>query len=1033
MNIGTFFIGRPVFASVINLFVVIVGLVCCSKLPTFELPKVSQGSLTVSADYSGSSPVIMEQIASTLEKAISDVSGIKSTTTNISSGRCSINLELEDDANDVDKLSSQIENKLRVVAPDLPDRMRPPIVSKYDLNDKPIMHITLSSSKHSPSELRSILSELVRELKAITGISNVSVSGEGTMPKAYSMVVNLDPVKMYTYGISPQRVQEAIRSQNYLSPSAEVISDNKIYAAVADASLNTVDEFSQIIVYSNNESSIVRLADIADVSLEMNNRSDSFQTFDGKEIAAAAVMCQSGANIIKVAQEVKKRINNMSVSGDMILDCVDTSAKYIKASLKRVVKTIVEATILVSILTLLFFRSIISSVIPLVAIPICVAGGITMAYCLGFSINIMTLLAILLAVSLVIDDAMVVLESIYSKIEQGMNPTKAAIKGITEVQFSIIGMTLTIVAVYAPFMLSTTYVGRLFREFAFALAGMVVVSGVVALILTPMMSAKLLKNHRELNWLPIRLFNAGFKRVESLYSNMLNIILNYRKRFIFGCLVVFVFSLGLMKYKLESIMTPAEDRGFIHSQFTFPPGTRIESAKAVLTNIESKIRSILTKKENSKTRIFLTYSEDVVASSAYLILILPDRQYRRSVHKIQDALKNKISPEFIELMPHFSAGSSGFNTGGRDFDVYIKSIAGKNTLKNSIDTVYRCIRKMNGKNILQSRTHEEPIYQYSFDRDRAAEMNIRLDFLEKTLGSVRVNPPAGYYDYLKPDGSKVRATVITKVKDTMSNNMEMLLFEYGQDKFLPIVELLKESGFTYQIPNILHKDGIDAINLSCDITGSPLANYNKLKSMLKGIMPSGVWIEPGNSLKKLFEEGNNLLLMFILSVVFIYLIIAAQFESIISPFIVICTVPLAISGGIIGLALLPFGSMNIYSKIGLITLVALITKHGIMLVDLFNQKLNHLTSSDQIYDDTLAKNIILESAKQRFRPIIMTTLAMVLGSIPLLFPSGYGYEATQQIGIVIVFGLTIGTIVTTFLIPCVLTFIYRYMIHQNKV
>lgn len=1046
MNFSSFFIKRPIFASVINVFMLIIGLVCYTKLPTFEYPQVSSGVLTVQAENAGSPPVMMEQIARTLEKSISSVSGIKSSVTTITNGNCAITITLKDDA-DISALSTDIENKLRMIASDLPQNMRPPKVSKRDLNNKPVMHIGLSSPRYSVVELRSTLSELTQELKAISGISNVSVSGEYGMPKAYSIVVSLDPVKMHAYGVSPQRVQEAIRSQNYMSPTAQIISDNRLYASIADASLNTTEEFSDIIVHTSKEGSIVRISDIGEVSLEMNSRPDSFSTLNGNDIAFASIMCQSGANVIQISKEVTTRVKNIakSLPDDMKLEVVLDNSKYISSSLKRVYKTILEAAGLIAVLTLLFFKSIISSIIPLVTLPICLASGMAMMYVAKFSINMMTLLSNLLAVGLVVDDAFLVLENIYAKIERGMPVFRAAVTGMREVQFSVIAMTMTIVAVYAPFMLSTTMVGRIFKEFAFSLAGMVVASGFVALILTPMMSAKLLRWNTELHWWPIIKFNDGFHWVENSYIKLLRTIIYYRNRFISVCILIFISSVLIMRYGLSSIMVPEQDQGMIYMSFTFAPGTRIEIAQKTLIQIEQIIRQVLSDKENAYTNLLTSYSESAVAERGDITMILPDKG-RRSTQQLSALLKAAIEPLYNDLMPNISIGSSPFSSDGRAFEVCIKSISGKTSLAQGSSTVGQFMRQIGGKSILQTNTTPEPIYRYAFDRHRAAEMNIPLNFLEKTLGAVRSNPPSGYYDYKKDDGSTVRAMVVTKLADHHSGNADMLLFEYGQNQILPVAELFQENDFTYQVASIMHKDGIDAINMSCnDMPGSPLEQYNKLNSMIDKALPDGVWLEPGDSLQKLIEEGNNLILMFILAIIFIYLIMAAQFESLLSPLVVMCTVPLTISGAIIGLRLFPMGSINLYSQIGMITLIALITKHGIMLVDLFTKKMSgqdenaHNHNNGQSHEirrinDEINHNdyhhvvhVVTETARDRFRPIVMTTLAMVLGSIPLIFPSGYGYELTQQIGIVLVFGLTFGTVITTFLIPCILVMTSKYI------
>lgn len=1012
MKISEICIRRPVFAWVMTFILILLGVVSFNRLAVQKYPSVEQSYITIESTLNGASPEVVEaQVTRVIEDAISGLEGIKEITSSSGVEESKVSIEfspgrrVEDAANDIRDRLSKFKDRL-------PHEMNDPTLIKSRSDDRAIVTLALTSDTLDSSELADYaMREIQKDLESINGIARVDVLGAGV----YKMRLKLDPVKMASVNITVADVMQAIKQQNIEKPAGKLISNEREYLVTTVASIETAEEFDRLPI-ANREGRIILLRDLGGAELSADDRKTRTR-FNGKTGVSIGVVKQATSNPIEVAHSVKKLLPKIEerLPQQMKLHVASDQTRYIEESIFHVYKTIFESTFLVILVVFAFLRSLRASIIPLVTIPVSLIGVVFFMYLLGFSINILTLMAMVLAIGLVVDDAIVVLENIYRYIEEGMKPYEAAVKGVREISFAIIAMTLTLVAVYAPIALVKGVIGKYFTEFAITLAGAVLISGFAALTLTPMMCARLLGNEqtsivpKSATWW-LR-FKDSFRsdlwldRVEAFYEAYLSQLLVNPLRLV-GSAFILAFLGAATYYMLPRELFPNEDQGMI-----FIEGQAAQAATIDFTDkYIQQLDQILAEVPEIERRI------TQINNPTYDVSIQLRSDRVRSTKEIEKDLKVKLS-DITGLTVNFKGSGGGY-----DQSDIVEFVVGGNKTHSELKNIDRAI----GLGLYQSplivgvKSNRQPDtedYTVTIKRDKASSLGIDPGAIADTIDAlVRGRKSSSF----KRDNKlfDVMVEVIDQARQT-PNDITNLFMKANDKKgsLVPLAELVEvnsRSGPT----SIFHHNRVRAVSNTAILkprTGQQ-AGIDLVSSVAKERLPAETRFEFTGETRKFIEESSNLFMIFAMALIFIYLVMAAQFESWIDPFIIILTVPLSLAGAVITLRLIDNGTMNVYSMIGLVTLIGLITKHGILIVDVANKK----------RDDGMAKlEAVISASIIRLRPILMTTFAMVLGAVPLALVGGAGFEARRQIGWVIVGGMSIGTLFTLFVLPAVYLLLSR--------
>ena len=1030
-NIAQFFINRPVFATAINIVIGVLGFVCLFKVPIREYPNIERKIINVSMEYAGASVEVVEsQIAYRFEEALSSVPGLQNMSTKITPGMCDIQLAFGVDDN-IDTSANEVESRLRRIRADLPENLREPTIVKVDPNAQASFSLALLGPGYNSSELSDKMTRYVKsQLESIPGVASVIIPGQSGTSMTYAIDVHMRPDDMAALKITPEDLFRALSTQSFVQPAGDVILGDKTYRMTVKAGLNTVEDFGKVIV-KEKLGRIIRVSDVADVKLGDDDKKQRIR-YNGQVVSLCYVKVQPSANLIQIAKSIKKKIPEINKSlpdKNLKLEIVVDKSEYINSALYRLLRTILEAVLLVGLVVLFFLKSFRTSIIPLVTIPVCLLSGFFIMYLLGFTINVITLLAMLLAVGLVVDDSIVLIERFSENIDHGMNPIEACVKGMSEIQVAVAGMTLTLISVYLPISLLSSTWGKFFNEFALSLAGMVLVSGLVAFVLTPTMSASLLGKSTR-TYMPIEVFNSFFESIKSRYYLLLKEALRFGNLVILASIALFAASLFIAKNFINQVSEPESDKGHIYLDlYAYRSG--LSTVAPVIELLESLkedpkykniIKSIITSFYSGSDKIDIQF------------VLKGDTRTRKSCTQIVNELKQRLGSELSDYMPSYYFPSSPLTESNR-FGVTIKTSRGYDELEDIGSELSGILGALPSpyqtSNVQVSRTRPEKTFNAVPNRDRAYLLGVRLEDIRNAIKWItRGNPPADRYE---KDGRQYPVRLWVSEDERRNIDVVKQFYvrsstkrnEVRDDWELISLRDLVDIEETKTRPLLQHEDSARAFYLYSEFINKDvdmLSAYQSFEKRANKVLPPGYTISPSRNIAKMLEERNNILIMMALALVFVYLVMAAQFESFLDPFIVMCTVPLATSWALLSLWLFPDGSLNPYSYIGILTLIGLITKHGILLVDFFNKKLELGKSLNKA---------ATEAALERFRPIIMTTLAMVLGALPLILSKGSGYEGPKQVGIVIVGGLTFGTIMTIFVVPCLCVFFKRLTLRKS--
>jgi len=1001
MLISDLCIRRPVFATVLSLLIILVGVVAYDRLPVREYPRIDEPVVTVETKYPGASSEIIEsQVTKPLEDSIAGIEGVD-VLTSISrpeQSQITVRFRIE---RDPDSASADVRDRVARVRAKLPTTIEEPVIAKVEADANPIIWLAFSSVSMSALDVTDIANRVVKpRLQTLPGAADVRVFGE----RKYSMRVWLDRDRLASYRLTPVDVEDALRRGNVEIPSGRIESSNREFSVVSQTDLMRVNEFEDIAI-RNSAGYTVRIKDVARVEVAPANER-TIVRFNGKNAVSLGVIKQATANPLTLAKAVREVLPKLKAElpAGVSVDIANDTTVFIERSIESVWRTIGESIVLVALLILFFLRSVRASIIPLVTIPVCLIGSCAIMLVAGFSINTLTLLALVMAIGLVVDDAIVVLENIYRHIEGGMAPMDAAFRGAREVGFAVIAMTLTLAAVYAPVAFTTGRTGRLFVEFALTLAGAVLVSGFVALTLSPMMCSILLKHTKPAaSWNPSSWIERGLVGLESGYGKAVGGAIRVRWLIVLLALAVAGTSVWLLRTTKREL-SPIEDRGTVLSIFNGPDGASIDYTARYAERIEAIAKGI----PEVDRRFVVTGNPTVTQGIAFMRLTdWSDR--KRSVQEIAKEVQPKLLGipgvnAFAVLPP-----SLGQSPRERPINVVVMTNDEYPKMAPVVQKMLNELQRWPGMQGVDSDLRlNKPELKIRLDRDRVADAGVQVEqigrLLETALGGRQVTRYKRFGD---------QYDVIVQLEPRARNEPTDIsdLYVRGRNEaMVPLTSLIKVDE-TVSPRELNHFGQRRAVTFTANL--APGTSLGEAVEFIEGVagrtLPAGYVLDFNGQTREFKSTSNTLAVTFVLALAFIYLVLAAQFESFIDPLVILFTVPLSMTGALAALQW-SGGTLNVYSQIGLITLIGLITKHGILIVEFANQ----LREQGQT-----ARDAVIEAARLRLRPILMTTGAMVLGAVPLALATGAGAESRQQIGWVIVGGMSLGTVLTLFVVPVV--------------
>ncbi|MHA8080454.1 efflux RND transporter permease subunit [Aquirufa regiilacus] len=1011
-------IKRPVLSIVMSVTIIVFGLIGYSYLGIREYPSVDPPVVTVQTSYTGANADIIEsQITEPLEESINGIAGIKTLSSSSRDGRSNITVEfdlavnIEDAANDVrDRVSRSMAL--------LPKDVDPPVVSKADADSNPIYNLNIYSNTRDLLSLNEIATRNVKEkLQTIPGVSSVQMWGE----KKYAMRLHIDPERLASFRLTAPDIVNALTKQNIELPSGSIEGNNTELTVRTQGRMTSVEDFNNLIIREEGDRS-VKFSDVGNAELAPENEKTFFKR-DMVPMISIAVIPQPGSNQIEIVDQIHKKLVQIqsTIPSDVILKEGFDNTKYVRKSIEEVEETILTAILLVTIVIFLFLRDWRSTIIPLTAIPVSLIGVFFFMYLAGFSINVLTLLGIVLSIGLVVDDAIVVLENIYTKIEEGHSPWEAALAGSKEIYFAVISTTVTLAAVFLPVIFLQGITGQLFREFGIVVAGSVIISAFVSLTLTPMLSSKLLKGGHSKPWF-YNVTEPFFVWLTSAYENSLQSFLKIRwvAWVIMISLVGVIY--GLFKTgAIPSELAPLEDRGQLRISATAPEGATFDYMLNFTDEFTEFIMKDIPAAERSAIYTITSPGFGNAGSNSGMIrVLLSDSNTRRSQQAIVDALQPKVkkfsgAKSIVIQEPTLQTGQRG---GGGLPVAFVIQAPNFEKLKKMMPQFMAKVRdspKFEVSDINLKFT--KPELRLEIDRAKAQNLGVSIQEVAQTL---QLGLSGRRFGYFIMDGKQYQ--VIGQINRSLRNDVNDLKSLYVKNNRGDLIQLDNMVKITEQStpPQLFRFNRYSAATVTAQMAkgvtlGEALDEMDKLAKETFDETFSTAY--DGQS-KQFKESSSSLLFAFALAILLIYLILSAQFESFIDPFIILFTVPLAVAGAL--LSLWDFSqTLNIFSQIGIIVLIGLVTKNGILIVEFANQK----------KETGLSKlEAVKSAATARFRPIIMTSLCTILGILPIALALGSGSTSRVSMGIAVVGGMLFSTTLTLYVIPA----IYSYMSRNLK-
>ena len=1005
MQLPEISIRRPVFATVLSLLVLLIGAVSFTKLPVREYPKIDEPVVTVTVRYVGASAEVVEsQIAKPLEDSIAgiDMVDVITSISRAETAQITVRFRLEKDA---DAAAAEVRDRTARVRNKLPQAIEEPVIAKVEADAFPVIWLAFSSDTYNALQINELVNRIVKpRLQTVTGAADVRIFGE----RKYAMRIWLDPDRLAAYKLTTQDAEDALRRSNLEVPAGRIESSQREFSVSSNTDLIRPAQFGDIVIKTVNGFP-VKMRDVARIE-EGAAEERTAVRLNGRSAISAGVIRQATANPLELSAGVRAMIPKLQsdLPPGISIEIANDNSVFIDRSVKNVYQTILEAVVLVALVIFVFLRTFRASIIPIVTIPVSLIGTFALMGLAGFTINTLTLLALVLAIGLVVDDAIVVLENIYRHIEEGLDPFSASIKGAREVGFAVVAMTLTLAAVYAPLAFAPGRTGRLFIEFALALAGSVIVSGFIALTLSPMMCSKLLKHNPNPGW-----FDRGMERIligiTNGYEWALRKVLSQR-----WVVVLLMLGVGYAIYAVLPTMkrelSPLEDRGVILNVINAPDGATLAYTDKYAAAVER-----IGEKYPEFDRIYVVTGNPTVSQSNVFLRAVDWDDRKRTTIEIARELQPKING--LPGVQAFPITPPSLGQGFRERPVNFVILTSESY--NDLNQVTRQFMDEIAKNPgfltpdVDLRLNK-PELKIDINREKAADLGVNVDAIARAIETMLGGRLVTRY---KKQGDQYDVIVQTQTtgRDT-PDDIEKIFVRGRNDAMIPLASLVKvrEAVAPRELNHFSQRRAVT-------ITANLAPNYSLgealdfLDQVGTKVLKPGYSTDVNGTSREFKNSQGSLTIVFALALLFIFLVLAAQFESFVDPLVIMLSVPMSMIGALLALNC-SGGSLNVYSQIGLITLVGLITKHGILIVEFANQMRE---------EGMGMKEAVIKAASQRLRPILMTTGAMVLGAVPLALAHGAGAESRIQIGWVIVGGMSLGTLLTIFVVPTMYSLLAR--------
>ena len=1010
MNISELSIRRPVLSTVYIIIILVFGVIGYTALGVREYPSVDNPIISVSCSYPGANADVIEnQITEPLEQNINGIPGIRSLSSVSSQGSSRITIEFELSV-DLETAANDVRDKVSRAQRFLPRDCDPPTVSKADADAMPILMVAVQSPKRSLLEISEIADLTIKEqLQTISDVSSVSIWGE----KRYSMRLWLDPVKMAGYGITPMDVKSALDRENVELPSGSIEGNTTELTIRTMGLMHTPDEFNRLVI-RQSEGRIIRLSDIGRAELGPQD-TRSYMKMNGVPMVGVVVVPQPGANHIEIADAVYERMETMrkDLPEDIITSYGFDNTRFIRSSINEVKNTVYEAFILVIIIIFLFLRNWRVTLIPCIVIPISLIGTFFLMYIAGFSINVLSMLAVVLSVGLVVDDAIVMTENIYQRIEQGMRPREAGIEGAKEIFFAIISTSITLIAVFFPIVFMEGMTGRLFREFSLVISGAVLISSFCALTITPMLCTKILVRKEKHNAFYTRT-EPFFQWLNSFYSRTLSAFL--RRRWLALPLTVLMFFLiGLLWNIIPAELAPLEDRSQVNISTSGSEGVTYEYMRDYTESINRSIDSLVPEAKNVTAR--------VSSGRGNIQIALTDISEReRSQMEIAEELSAAVRKQtnaraFVQQQSSFGARRGGMPV------QYVLQAPTIEKLQEVLPT-------------FMARVAESPVFQMTdvnlkfskpearivINRDKANMLGVSTRDIAQTLQYGLSGQRLGYF-YM--NGKQYE--ILAEINRQQRNKPADLKSIYLRNSAGEMIQLDNLVSLTENVapPQLHHYNRFLSATVSAGLAkGKTIGDgLEEMDRIAREVLPEDFRTALSGDSKEFRESSSSLMFAFLLAIVLIYLILAGQFESFKDPLVIMLTVPLAIAGALIFMYTTG-QTMNIYSQIGIIMLIGLVAKNGILIVEFANQR--QLSGEDKL-------TAIKEASAQRLRPILMTSASTILGLLPLMFATGEGCNSRIAMGTAVVGGMLVSTLLTMYVVPAIYTYVSTNLSKKKEI
>jgi len=1010
LNISELSLRRPVLAIVLNIIIVVFGLIAFRFLGVRDYPAIDPPNINVRTSYPGANPDVIEsQITEPLEKAINGIAGVKNITSSSSGGSSNINVEFEL-GTDLEAAANDVRDKVSQATRSLPsDLDAPPVVSKADASSDAILSMTVQSNTRNQLEISEYANNvLVERLQTIPGVSGLQIWGE----KRYAMRIWFDPEKLGAYNLTASDVQRALLRENVELPSGKIAGNAVELTVRTFGRLNTEEEFNNIIITNRNGADI-RVRDIGEAVLGPENEETVLKE-SGIPMIALALVPQPGSNYVSISNEFYKRYEDLKkeVPEDISLNIALDQTRFIKKSIEEVEETLFIAISLVILIVYLFFRDWLIAIRPLIDIPVSLIGAFFIMYLCGFTINVLTLLAIVLATGLVVDDGIVVTENIYKKMERGMNKWKAAKEGSKEIYFAVIATSITLAVVFLPIIFLEGFVGRLFREFGIVVAGAVLISAFVSLTLTPVLNVKMSKKdvHKH-SWF--------YNKTEPFFRGMENGYKAWLQRFMkirwmaFAIILACFAAIWFIGSQLQSELAPMEDRSQFRLQVSAPEGTSFDAMDRYVDKLSNFMMDSVPEKQIVLSVTSPGFTGSGAANTGFVRVVLVDPKERERSQKDIVAMVNRNLPKFNEGRA-FAIEEQTIQVNRRGGQP-VQFVLQNNNFEKLAEVLPRFLEEANKSNVLQGVDADlkfnRPELRINVDRMKASELGVSVEDISQTLQLALSNRRLGYFT---KEGKQYQ--VIGQVARSDRDDPTDLKSLYVRNAAGNMISLDNLVSFTEETSpsTIYHFNRYKSATVSSGLApGNTVGDgIKEMQRIADGLLDGSFSTTLSGSSRDYAESSSNTNFALLLALGLIFLILAAQFESFVDPFIIMLTVPLAIAGALLSLWI--FGhTINIFSQIGMIMLIGLVTKNGILIVEFANQ--NRMKGMPKM-------EAAVYSATMRLRPILMTSLAMALGALPLAMSLGAAATSRIPLGIVIVGGIMFSLILTLFVIPAMYSF-----------